>query len=102
MREHMDDKNANAAADRQFHQRIAEATGNSVLLHMVSAMWDHARGPVWTQIEQHFHTPELRRASQDDHQRIFTALMGRDAAGARDAMRAHLERVIAEFTQAWR
>lgn len=102
MREHMDDKTANTAADRQFHQRIAEATGNSVLLHMVSAMWDHARGPVWTQIEQHFHTPELRLASQDDHQRIFAALMSRDAGGARAAMRAHLERVITEFTQAWR
>jgi GntR family uxuAB operon transcriptional repressor len=101
MREHIHDKDANQAADRLFHLRIAESTGNGVLLHMATAMWDRARGPVWSKIEQHFHTPDLRVASQDDHQRIFTALMARDVVGARAAMRAHLERVISEFTQAW-
>jgi GntR family uxuAB operon transcriptional repressor len=43
MREHMHDKAANEAADRLFHLRIAESTGNSVLLQMVTALWDHKR-----------------------------------------------------------
>lgn len=47
MRKHMDDKVANEAADRLFHLHIAESTGNSVLLQMVTAMWDHTKGPVW-------------------------------------------------------
>jgi GntR family uxuAB operon transcriptional repressor len=103
MREQMDDKAAYDAADRQFHRRIAESTGNTVLLHMVTAMWDCARSdPLWDKIEEHFHSPTLRAASQEDHQRIFAAIMARDASGARDAMRAHLSRVIVEFTQAWR
>jgi len=102
MRENMADKAANEAADRLFHLRIAESTGNSVLLQMVTAMWDHAKGPVWAKIDEHFHTTELRVASQEDHQRVFNALLSRDAPGARAAMRAHLERVIGEFTQAWR
>ena len=102
MREHMHDKAANEAADRLFHLRIAEATGNSVLLQMVTALWDHTKAPIWSQMEAHFHTPELRRATQDDHQRVFTALLERDAAAARAAMRAHIERVIGEFAQAWR
>lgn len=102
MREHMHDKAANEAADRLFHLRIAEATGNSVLLQMVTALWDHTRAPIWSQMEAHFHTPALRLASQDDHQRVFNALLERDAAGARAAMRAHIERVIGEFAQAWR
>jgi len=102
MREHMHDKAANEAADRLFHLRIAEATGNSVLLQMVTALWDHTKAPIWSQLEAHFHTPELRQASQDDHQRVFTALLERDAAAARAAMRAHIERVIGEFAQAWR
>ena len=102
MREHMHDKAANDAADRLFHLRIAEATGNSVLLQMVTALWDHTKAPIWSQMEAHFHTPALRLASQDDHQRVFTALLERDAAGARAAMRAHIERVIGEFAQAWR
>jgi GntR family uxuAB operon transcriptional repressor len=102
MREHMHDKAANEAADRLFHLRIAEATGNSVLLQMVTALWDHTKAPIWSQMEAHFHTPALRQASQDDHQRVFTKLLERDAAGARAAMRAHIERVIGEFAQAWR
>lgn len=103
MREHMHDKAANEAADRQFHLRIAESTGNSVLLQVVTALWDHTKAPVWAQMEAHFHTPALRQASQDDHQRIFTRLLERDAAGARDAMRAHIERVIGEFAaKGWR
>ncbi|MFT3718162.1 FadR/GntR family transcriptional regulator [Pseudorhodoferax sp.] len=102
MRENLDNKEANEAADQQFHLRIAESTGNSVLLQMVSALWAQARGPVWNKIEHHFHTPELRLASHADHQRIFKALVARDGAEARLAMRAHIERVINEFTQAWR
>ncbi|MEP6874141.1 MAG: FadR/GntR family transcriptional regulator [Burkholderiales bacterium] len=102
MREHMHDKAANETADRLFHLRIAESTGNSVLLQMVTALWDHTRAPIWSQMESHFHTPALRQASQDDHQRVFTALLERNAEGARAAMRAHIERVIGEFAKAWR
>lgn len=103
MREHMDDKPANEAADRQFHLCLAESTGNQVLSHMVAALWDAGRGdPLWKKIEEHFHTTSLREATQEDHQKIFAAVMARDAAAARTAMRNHLERVIGEFTQAWR
>jgi DNA-binding FadR family transcriptional regulator len=102
MREHMHDKAANEAADRLFHLRIAESTGNSVLLQMVTALWDHTKAPIWSQMESHFHTPALRQASQDDHQRVFNALLERNAEAARAAMRAHIERVIGEFAQAWR
>jgi DNA-binding FadR family transcriptional regulator len=102
MRENMHDKVANEAADRLFHLRIAESTGNSVLLQMVTAVWDHTKAPIWSQLEAHFHTPALRRASQDDHQRVFTALLQREPDAARKAMRDHIERVISEFAQAWR
>ncbi|GAC1355436.1 MAG: FadR/GntR family transcriptional regulator [Variovorax sp.] len=102
MRENMHDKVANEAADRLFHLRIAESTGNSVLLQMVTAVWDHTKAPIWSQLEAHFHTPALRRASQEDHQRVFTALLQREPDAARKAMRDHIERVISEFAQAWR
>jgi len=103
MRDNMADKAANEAADREFHLTIAAATGNEVLRLVVTAMWDNSRAdPLWKKIEEHFHTPELRAASQEDHQRIFSAIMARDAMAARTAMHAHLSRVIGEFTQAWR
>jgi GntR family uxuAB operon transcriptional repressor len=103
MRENMDDKATNEAADRDFHLAIARATGNDVLLLVVTAMWDNSRAdPLWKKIEEHFHTPALRAASQNDHEGIFAAIMARDATGARTAMQAHLARVIGEFTRAWR
>ncbi|MGF6919994.1 FadR/GntR family transcriptional regulator [Paraburkholderia sp. 40] len=103
MRENMDDKAANEAADRDFHLAIARATGNEMLRLVVTAMWDNSRAdPLWKKIEEHFHTPALRAASQDDHQRIFAAIMARDATAARTAMQAHLARVVGEFTRAWR
>lgn len=102
MREQVTDKRANEAADRRFHLYIAQSTGNSVLLATATALWDQARGPIWEKIEQHFHTQALRQASQEDHQRIFSALVAGDAEAARQAMRGHLERVIGEFAQGWR
>jgi DNA-binding FadR family transcriptional regulator len=101
MREQMMDKAANAEADRCFHLHIAQATGNSVLLSSVTSMWEQARGPIWVKIEQHFHTEALRHASQKDHQNIFSAIVAGDAQAARQAMRAHLERVIGEFARGW-
>jgi DNA-binding FadR family transcriptional regulator len=74
-----------------------------VLRLVVTAMWDNSRAdPLWKKIEEHFHTPALRVASQEDHQRIFSAIMARDVTAARTAMQAHLARVIGEFTKAWR
>lgn len=102
MRDQLTDKAANAEADRRFHLCIAQSTGNSVLLATVTSMWDQAQGPIWEKIEQHFHTQALRLASQEDHQRIFGALVARDAQEARQAMRDHIERVIGEFAQGWR
>lgn len=102
MRENIDDKVANETADVHFHLHIAEATGNSVLRRTVESLREQERGPLWTQIEQHFHSPALRQKSQEDHQRIFAAIVSGEADAARHAMRAHLERVIGEFAQSWR
>lgn len=103
MREKVEDKQASENADREFHRCIAQATGNTVLLNVVTAMWDSAHAdPLWRKIEQHFHSRTLREVVHADHQCIFTAIMARDPAAARQAMIAHLTKVIDEFTQAWR
>lgn len=103
MRDHLQDKAGNEAADREFHLAIARATGNNVLVQAVAAIWDGSRSSqLWTRMEQHFSTLEMRSASLADHQRIFDGILARDPSAARTAMRGHLERVIREFTQAWR
>ena len=101
MRESCDDKRANEVADLQFHIRIADATGNAVLAHVVQALWEQLRGPIWAQLEQHFHTPQLRQASLEDHQKIFTAIASQNAVTARAAMHEHIDRVVGEFVKGW-
>ncbi len=102
MRIFIDDKEKNEAADRAFHLRIAEATGNSVLLQMVTSLWDKLRGPLWSKTDEHFHTNALRLQSLADHQKIFSALLSKDAIGAKAAMNTHLDRVIHQFARTWR
>lgn len=102
MREHLQDKTINEEADRLFHSHIADATGNSVLRRTVESLREQERGPLWMQMEQHFHSPQLRQQSQQDHHRILSAIVAGDPQAAREAMRAHLERVINEFAQSWR
>jgi len=88
--------------DRMFHVRIAEASGNSVLALVVAFLWEQRKGPLWAQIEMHFHTPELLQQSVQDHEAIIRAISAHDAPGARRAMRAHLNRVSREFARGWR
>ena len=101
MRDHCDDKRANEAADFKFHLSIAEATGNGVLAQMVTALWVQLRGPIWTRLETHFHTPVLREACLADHQKIFRAIASRDTAAAKVAMHEHIDRVVDEFVKGW-
>lgn len=101
MRDNCDDKRANEASDLKFHQRLAEATGNTVLVHVMTALWEQLRGPIWARLEDHFHTPALRQASLADHQKVFSAIVSRDVAAARLAMHEHIDRVVSEFVKGW-
>jgi GntR family transcriptional regulator, uxu operon transcriptional repressor len=101
MRDHCDDKRANEAADLRFHLSIADATGNVVLGYMVTSLWEQLRGPIWARLEEHFHTPTLREASLQDHQRVFNAIVERDVIAAKAAMHGHIDRVVGEFVKGW-
>ena len=85
------------AADRAFHLRIAASTRNGALSNVVAALWDERRGALWTRLEKHFHTPELRARTLDDHAAIVDALASGDPEAARAAMHKHLLRVAREF-----
>lgn len=97
MRAHDDDPGVRDAADREFHERIAAATGNSALAWVVGTLWDQRHGDLWARIESHFHTPALRARTLLDHQAVVDAIDAQDAHGAREAMRRHLSRVAQEF-----
>jgi len=88
--------------DREFHIRIAEASGNSALALVVRGLWDQRYRPMYTRIEQHFSTPALRAQSLSDHVSIFNAIERHDVRGARAAMHRHLDRVYKEFSKSWK
>jgi DNA-binding FadR family transcriptional regulator len=101
MREHADDFAKRDAADREFHVRIAAATGNGSLALVVEGLWQQRRGRLWSRIERYFHTTKMREGTLVDHAAIVAALERRDADGARQAMHRHLARVEREFQRNW-
>ncbi|PKU25262.1 FadR/GntR family transcriptional regulator [Telmatospirillum siberiense] len=81
--------------DRQFHERIARATHNTVLPTLVEGLWTNQFAPVFSVLSQRTGLSENRAATLASHGRIAEALMQRDPASARAAMHAHLEQVLA-------
>lgn len=98
MEKHHEDRASNEAADRNFHMAIARATGNTALVGVVETLWNQ-RGTMWHKLKEHFQTEELRQQTLNDHRNIVSAIAAHDAAGARQAMRAHLERVTKTFSR---
>jgi len=78
-------------ADRLFHIRVAEATGNSVLVGLVAQLFDARLGPLFDRLHSHFDTIEVWNDAIDEHSRVMKALRARDPEMARQAMRRHMD-----------
>jgi GntR family uxuAB operon transcriptional repressor len=98
MERHHEDRASNEQADRNFHLAIARATGNSAMVGVIDYLWNQ-RGSLWHKLKEHFQTEELRQQTLIDHRKILEAIASHDAVGARQAMRAHLERVTRTFSR---
>lgn len=98
MEAHHEDRASNEQADRNFHLAIARATGNSAMVGVIDYLWNQ-RGSLWHKLKEHFQTEELRKETLMDHRKILEAIASHDVAGARQAMRAHLERVTRTFSR---
>ena len=96
MERNHEDRDSNEQADRNFHLAIARATGNTAMVGVIDYLWNQ-RGSLWHRLKEHFRTEELRQQTLLDHRRILEAIASHDVAGARAAMRAHLERVTRTF-----
>ena len=87
--------------DRTFHLRIAEATGNSALVLVVQTLWDQRTGPLFLRLEHHYDTPALWTVAIKEHRDIVAAIARHDAAGARAAMRRHMDHAARRFSTSW-
>ena len=89
------------AADKQFHLRIAEASGNSALALVVRTLWEQRTGPLFLRLEHHFDTPALWTVAIREHREIVAAIARHDSAGARAAMRRHMDQAARRFSASW-
>src|SRR5258706_1146374 len=89
------------ASDRQFHMRIAEASGNSALALVVKTLWEQRTGPLFLRLEHHFDTPELLSLAIKEHLQIVSAIARHDAGAARAAMRQHMNQAAKRFSKSW-
>jgi len=90
------------AGDRAFHTAIVQACGNGVLVETVQSFWDSRRGPLFERLGGHFESVRSWRMAIGEHAAIFDAIKARDAAAARAAMHAHMDKSHARFSASWR
>lgn len=77
-------------ADRDFHQLIADASGNSALAMVVGQLLAAGAFPLNARIETLFVTHGRKRDNIAEHRAVLDAIRNHDASAARRAMRAHL------------
>jgi GntR family transcriptional regulator, transcriptional repressor for pyruvate dehydrogenase complex len=87
--------------DRLFHTRIAQACDNSVLLRLVSELFDERANPLYEQLGSHFENERSWAEAIDEHCAVVDAIAARSPAAAREAMALHLSRSHDRFTASW-
>ena len=88
--------------DRAFHTAIVQASGNEVLIDTVQSFWDSRRGPIYERFVGYFETLQSWQAAIAEHSAILEAIQTHDAAAARAAMHAHMDKSHARFSASWR
>lgn len=86
---------ASLHSDRAFHIGIARITGNTVLVSIIEGLWNILISPIFDVLAIRTGLPDRGRMTVQDHRAIVAALRARDAEGAREAMRTHLQHVEA-------
>ena len=89
-------------ADRAFHVRIAEATGNSALELVVQTLWDQRVGPLYRALETKLEYPAMAEETTDEHQAVLAAILAREPSAARSAMRRHMDMTKKRYSKDWK
>ena len=89
-------------ADRAFHVAIAEATGNSALELVVQTLWDQRVGPLYRALEMKLEYPAMAEETTDEHEAVLAAILAREPASARTAMRRHMDMTKKRYSKDWK
>lgn len=98
MDENLNDADAFISADNAFHEALAQATQNALILILINSIV-HLLSE---QRKQIFETEGGPQRGQIHHRRILESVMRRDPEAARAAMRAHLQQVREDVSAAAR
>ena len=101
MEREMSDARQPLPADRLFHLRVAEATGNGALVAVVKMLWEERVGPLYKQLEHHYDSPGLWHAAIAEHRGVLKAIVARDSGVARTMMQRHLNQAYKRFSKGW-
>ncbi|MBV8623261.1 MAG: FadR family transcriptional regulator [Herbaspirillum sp.] len=83
-----------AAADRDFHMRIARMAGNEVLVQTVARLYDERQDPISAKLLDHYEPEDSWLTALQEHRDILEAIEARDAIQAQAAMQRHLKRSL--------
>mgnify|MGYP001826105426 CR=1 FL=1 len=88
---------AEGDADRHFHEIIAHATRNAMLVSIIEHMW-HVRNNAPQVFRAYKAICEMDGATRvEEHRQIYEALVARDAGAARAAMHEHFARILSKL-----
>jgi DNA-binding FadR family transcriptional regulator len=86
--------------DFTFHEAVAEATQNPLLIGLMKSLNALRKRPEWTTYKRTRLSRELRRQSAQEHAAIIAAIEQRNTTAAYESMRAHIGNVRTAF-QSW-
>jgi DNA-binding FadR family transcriptional regulator len=89
-------------ADRVFHVRLAEASGNSALVLVVQTLWDQRVGPLYRALERKLEHASMAADTLREHQAILAAVTRRDPVAARAATRRHMDMTKKRYSKDWK
>jgi len=81
-------------ADAEFHHAIAAITRNNALIEAVDRLWELRRTSAEAALLHEKARSNNIKPVVEEHSRIVEALATRDPVAAREAMRAHLNKVL--------
>jgi DNA-binding FadR family transcriptional regulator len=97
----IDDTNAALAVDRAFHTAIAGIVGNAALIRFTGEIYDLRMTPYFEKLASYFEGPQSWTHAIEEHRAIRDAIAANDPLAAKQAMRAHLDKSQARFSESF-
>lgn len=89
------DASTYAQHDYAFHQAICEASHNPVLVHTLCSITDLLLNSVFASVNNLYHRAVERRLIDQQHARLYQAVINKQSEQARKIASAHIESTIA-------